>query len=307
MQYIKWLADYKGSGRTAVTFGKFDGLHRGHQKLISKVHELGEKEHISSVVCAFDMTPLWKEKNIVPQLLMVGEERYEHVKTDVDYLIECPFTESFRQVSAEDFIEKIIYQLFHAKYVVVGTDFNFGCEKRGDVKMLAEYADKYDYQLIVIEKERYKDRIISSTYVKEVVKEGDVGLAETLLGYPFEVEGTVEHGRQLGRTLGFPTLNVAWPEGKIVPAHGVYFCKIDIEGKTYPGIANVGIKPTVTEEKKLLIEAFLFGYSGNAYGEKVRINLKKFRRPEQKFDGIDALKRQIDKDIAKGMEYFGIV
>ena len=84
-----------------------------------------------------------------------------------------------------------------------------------------------------------------------------------------------------------------------MPAHGVYFCKIDIEGKTYPGIANVGIKPTVTEEKKLLIEAFLFGYSGNAYGEKVRINLKKFRRPEQKFDGIDALKRQIDKDIAK--------
>jgi len=190
---------------------------------------------------------------------------------------------------------------------VVGTDFTFGCEKRGDVHMLAEYADQYDYELIVIEKERYHDRIISSTYVKEVVKEGDVGLAETLLGYPFEVEGTVEHGRQLGRTLGFPTLNVAWPEGKIVPAHGVYFCKIDIEGKTYPGIANVGIKPTVTEEKKLLIEAFLFGYSGNAYGEKVRINLKKFRRPEQKFDGIDALKRQIDKDIAKGMEYFGIV
>ncbi len=123
---------------------------------------------------------------------------------------------------------------FGAKYIVVGTDFTFGCEKRGDVHMLAEYADQYDYELIVIEKERYHDRIISSTYVKEVVKEGDVGLAETLLGYPFEVEGTVEHGRQLGRTLGFPTLNVAWPEGKIVPAHGVYFCKIDIEGKTYP-------------------------------------------------------------------------
>ena len=117
----------------------------------------------------------------------------------------------------------------------------------------------------------------------------------------------VEHGRQLGRTLGFPTLNVAWPDGKIVPAHGVYFCKIDVQGKIYPGIANVGIKPTVTEEKKLLIEAFLFGYSGNAYGEKVRISLMDFRRPEQKFNGIGALKEQIDKDIAKGMEYFGIV
>lgn len=210
MQYIRELAEYNGSGRAAVTFGKFDGLHRGHQVLVTKVRELGEQENINSIVCSFDMRPLWKERGITPELLMVGEERQERVKDEVDYLIECPFTESFRQKSAEDFIQEIIHDLFHAKYVVVGTDFTFGCEKRGDVHMLAEYADQYDYQLIVIEKECYHDRIISSTYVKEVVKAGDVGLAEKLLGYPFEVEGMVEHGRQLGRTLGFPTLNVAW-------------------------------------------------------------------------------------------------
>lgn len=306
MQYIKRLADYTGSGRTAVTFGKFDGVHTGHQKLVSKVRELGKKENINSIVCAFDMRPLWREMNIVPQLLMVGEERYERVKDEVDYLIECPFTEGFRQVSAEDFIEKIIYRLFHAKYIVVGTDFSFGCEKRGDVKMLAEYAEKYDYELIVIEKERYKDRVISSTYVKEVVKEGDVGLAAILLGYPYEVEGIVEHGKQLGRTLGFPTLNVAWPENKLVPAHGVYLCRIQVDGERYPGIANIGIKPTVTDEKKLLIESFLFGYSGDAYGKKVKIELVEFRRPERKFAGIQELKAQIDGDIAKGKEYFGI-
>ena len=306
MQYIKWLADYKGCGRTAVTFGKFDGLHRGHQKLVTKVRELGEKENISSIVCAFDMTPLWKEKNIMPQLLMVGDERYEQVKDEVDYLIECPFTESFRQVSAEDFIEKIIYQLFHAKYIVVGTDFSFGCEKRGDVKMLAEYAEKYDYELIVIEKERYEDRIISSTYVKEVIKDGDVGLAQTLLGYPYAVEGIVEHGKQLGRTLGFPTLNVAWPQNKLVPPHGVYLCKIQIDGQKYTGIANIGIKPTVIDEKRLLIESFLFEYSGDAYGKKVKVELVEFRRPERKFAGIKELKEQIDRDIAAGKEYFGI-
>ncbi len=235
MQYIRKLAEYNGSGRAAVTFGKFDGLHRGHQVLVTKVRELGEQENINSIVCSFDMRPLWKERGITPELLMVGEERQERVKDEVDYLIECPFTESFRQKSAEDFIQEIIHDLFHAKYVVVGTDFTFGCEKRGDVHMLAEYADQYDYQLVVIEKERYHDRIISSTYVKEVVKAGDMGLAEKLLGYPFEVEGMVEHGRQLGRTLGFPTLNVAWPDGKIVPAHGVYFCKIDVQGKTLSG------------------------------------------------------------------------
>ena len=175
MQYIRELAEYNGNGRAAVTFGKFDGLHRGHQMLVTKVRELGKQENINSIVCSFDMRPLWKEKGIAPELLMVGEERQERVKDEVDYLIECPFTESFRQKSAEDFIQEIIHDLFRAKYIVVGTDFTFGCEKRGDVHMLAEYADQYDYELIVIEKERYHDRIISSTYVKEVVKEGDVG------------------------------------------------------------------------------------------------------------------------------------
>jgi len=166
MQYIRELAEYNESGRAAVTFGKFDGLHRGHQMLVKKVRELGEQEKLNSIVCSFDMRPLWKEMGITPELLMVGEERQERVKDEVDYLIECPFTESFRQKSAEDFIQEIIHDLFHAKYVVVGTDFTFGCEKRGDVRMLAEYADQYDYQLIVIEKERYRDRIISSIRLK---------------------------------------------------------------------------------------------------------------------------------------------
>ena len=149
MQYIRELAEYNGNGRAAVTFGKFDGLHRGHQMLVTKVRELGKQENINSIVCSFDMRPLWKEKGIAPELLMVGEERQERVKDEVDYLIECPFTESFRQKSAEDFIQEIIHDLFRAKYIVVGTDFTFGCEKRGDVHMLAEYADQYDYELIV--------------------------------------------------------------------------------------------------------------------------------------------------------------
>ena len=138
MQYIRELAEYNGNGRAAVTFGKFDGLHRGHQMLVTKVRELGKQENINSIVCSFDMRPLWKEKGIAPELLMVGEERQERVKDEVDYLIECPFTESFRQKSAEDFIQEIIHDLFRAKYIVVGTDFTFGCEKRGDVHMLAE-------------------------------------------------------------------------------------------------------------------------------------------------------------------------
>lgn len=307
MQYVKELSDYAGSKKSAVTFGKFDGLHRGHQKLIEKVRELSKKGEIHSIVCSFDMRPLWKSKGITPQMLMANEERYEHLEGRVDYLVECPFTEEFSQKSAEDFIRDVICDIFHASYVVVGTDFRFGHNKRGDVQMLETYARQYGYELFVIEKERYEGRIISSSYIKEVLKEGNAGLASILLGYPYEVEGIVEYGSQLGRTLGFPTMNVLWPSEKIVPPYGVYFCNVFLDGKKYQGISNVGIKPTVTDEKRLLIESFLFGYAGEAYGKKVIIELLEFRRPEQKFDGIAELKSGIDQDISCARQYFGML
>ena len=200
MQYINRLSEYRDSRESAVTFGKFDGLHRGHQKLTEKVRELGNRDGIRSIVCAFDMKPR--------QLLMTCEERKAHLNDKVDVLVNCPFTREFSRISAEDFIRDIVKGVFHARYVVVGTDFRFGYEKRGDIRMLADYAGQYGYQLIVIEKERYENRIISSTYIKEVLGHGDMRLAGELLGYAYGITGQVEHGKQLGRRLGFPTLNV---------------------------------------------------------------------------------------------------
>lgn len=306
MQYISLLSHYNDSRETAVTFGKFDGLHRGHQILAEKVRELGEKEKMNSVVCSFDMLPLWESKGILPQVLMTGEERREHLEGKVDYLVECPFTQEFRQIHAEDFIKNIINGIFHAKYVVVGTDFQFGYEKHGDIHMLADYAKRYGYELLVMEKERYKDRIISSTYIKEVLKQGDMELAKKLLGYAYSVSGRVEHGKQLGRTLGFPTLNVVWPHDKIVPPRGVYFSNVRIDGCWYHGISNVGVKPTVSNENKVLIESFLFDFQGNAYGEEVTIELLEFRRPEQKFENIEEMKTCIDRDIEFGKHFFAL-
>ncbi len=304
MQYISWLSHYHDDRETAVTFGKFDGLHRGHQILVDKVRKLSEKEEICSVVCSFDMHPLWEEKGILPQVLMTGEERKAHLDGRVDYLVECPFTQTFRQIQAEDFIQNIVKQLFHAKYVVVGTDFRFGYEKHGDVQMLSEYAKIFGYELFVMEKERYHDRIISSTYIKEVLKQGDMELVRKLLGYYYSVSGRVEHGRKLGRTLGFPTLNVAWPSDKIVPPYGVYLCYVWIDGRRYQGISNVGVKPTVSDQNRVLTESFLFDYHGDAYGKEVTVELLKFCRPECKFDTVDELKSCIDRDIESGKHFF---
>ena len=306
MRYVKWLSHYLDRRRSAVTFGKFDGLHLGHQKLIEKVLELKKEQNTVGVVCAFDMRPLWKSKHLHMERLMTGKERYHHLNSQMDYLVECPFTEKFRNVTAQDFIRDVICGVFHASYVVVGTDFHFGRNQGGDIHMLEEYSKEYGYELVVVEKERYYGNVISSTYIRDVLKEGNVRLTNYLLGYPFEVNGKVERGRQLGRTLGFPTMNVARPEYKLVPPRGVYVSEITIDGIKYPGISNVGVKPTVSNEGRVVLESFLFGYGSDAYGRKIKAEFLEFRRPEQKFGSIEEMKSCVDKDIAYGKRYFGI-
>ena len=298
MQYIKGLESYAADEPCAVSFGKFDGLHRGHRALVDKVKELAEKENMKSVVCAFDM----KRKG----MLTTGEERRLYLEGKADCLVSCPFTKEFRELSAEAFIRDVIKGVFRADYVVIGTDFCFGHEKRGDVHMLAAYAGQYDYELVVIEKKRYEGKIISSTYIKETLQSGNISDASQMLGYDFGVRGIVEHGKRLGRTLGFPTMNVPWPEEKIAPPRGVYLCRAHVGGKAYGGIANIGVKPTVSEEGALGIESFLFGYEGDAYEKDVHIELLAYMRPERRFQDKEELKKYVDRDIANAREYFKI-
>ena len=304
MRYINRPDDYEGGRESAVTFGKFDGLHRGHQKLVEKVQELGSRDGIDSIVCAFDMRSLWAGAGRPVQMLMDGNERCAHLAGKADVLLEWPFDQEFSRIHAEDFIRDIIKGLFHARYVVVGTDFQFGYEKQGDIRMLKQYESRYGYRLIVIEKERYGGRVISSSYIKEVLRQGDVKLASQLLGYAYGITGQVEHGKRLGRTLGFPTLNVAWPKEKIVPPRGVYVSEVLVDGRWFHAISNVGVKPTVSEDERVLIESFLFDYDGDAYEKTVSVRLLEFRRPEQKFESVGRLKACIDQDIEYGRRFF---
>ena len=207
-------------------------------------------------------------------------------------------------MEAEQFILQILAEKFHAAVVVVGEDFQFGHEKRGDVVMLEKYAAQCGYQLDVIKKEMYEGREISSTYVREALAEGNVTLANNLLGYLYGTEGVVEYGHQLGRTLGFPTMNITWDEHKIAPKFGVYACEIEIDGARYYGIGNVGIKPTVENEPHLLTEVYVFDYSGDTYGKYVKVWFHEFERPETKFASIDELKARVDKDILYGKNFF---
>lgn len=294
MQYVTDLASFQVEEESAVTLGKFDALHLGHQKLVQKICEYSDRQ-VKSIVFAFDMHR---------EALLTGTEKRTFLEGRVDVLIVCSFTKEIRQMQAEQFIEKILIEKLHAKYIVVGTDFHFGYQQKGDVHMLAELAPKYGYHLDVIEKEKYKEREISSTYVREALSEGNISLANELLGYQYQLEGMVCPGNRLGRKLGFPTMNVVPPEKKIMPMRGVYACRVQVDGKWYDAIGNVGVKPTVEEHSILLAEAYLYDYEGDAYGKNVVIQFCEFERSEQKFDSIEALKIQLKKDIAFGKRYF---
>lgn len=293
MKELSSFETYKSNKKTAVTLGKFDGLHRGHQKLIEKIYEYASGE-INSVVCAFDMN---KDE------LMTKAERKKYLDGVVDYLIECPFTKELREMHAEEFIQKILIETLHAAYIVVGTDFMFGHNKSGNTDTLKKYAPIYGYHVDVIEKEIYGEEEISSTYIKKLLKEGEIAIANQLLGYSYQMTGIVEHGRQLGRTLGFPTMNVAPEEKKIMPRYGVYVCRIQVDESWYYGIGNVGVKPTVDTDSKVLAEVFAFDYNGDAYGKEVTVEFCEFVRPERKFASIEELKNRVDTDIAYGRRY----
>lgn len=304
MDYIREIQAYQCEKESAVTLGKFDGLHRGHQKLIQKICEKKEKFHVKTIVFAFDMNPFFRQKGLVRKGITTNEERKERLSQVVDVLVECPFDERISTMTAEDFIEKILVQTFHAKYIVVGTDFRFGFEKKGDVAMLAAYAEKNGYELTVVSKEMFGNREISSTYIREELEKGHLENVNQMLGYPYTISGMVEHGKQLGRTLGFPTLNVHPSDEKMLPPKGVYMTNTFVDGQIYHGLSNVGFKPTVADEHRMLIETFLFDYNGNAYGKEVRTQLLHYKRPEQKFDSVDELKAQIDTDIDYARDYF---
>lgn len=186
MQYIKGIENYQNEKPVAITLGKFDGLHLGHELLIERVKEHQRNDGVDSVVFAFDMGPFYEKMNKTYERLLTNEEKAMRLNGRVDYFVECPFVDCISKIEAEDFIKKILVDIFHAKYIVVGTDFHFGYQRRGDIHMLEEYSKVYGYQLEVVEKKQYHGREISSTFIKEELKKGNFDMVNELLGYTYK-------------------------------------------------------------------------------------------------------------------------
>ncbi|MBR2561146.1 MAG: bifunctional riboflavin kinase/FAD synthetase [Eubacterium sp.] len=306
MEHQKSIENFTYSADSVVTLGKFDGVHRGHRKLLARVHEIARRRSLHAAVFTFSISPQIQLGERNSGLLMTNEERAVFLRErDVDLLLECPFTDEIRNMSAEEFVAEILVRKMRAKALVIGTDFHFGKNRAGNPRFLQECAQQYNFTVDIIQKEKDTEtgRDISSTFIREMLEIGDMEKVNELLGYPFFVNGTIVHGRHLGHTLGFPTINQIPAPEKMLPPHGVYMSQTLVGGKVYQGISNIGVKPTVSGDS-LGMETYLFDCSLDLYGQNARVELLHYHRPEQKFASIGELQERVHKDIADADDYF---
>jgi len=305
MKYIKNTTEFLIEEPTAISLGKFDGIHRGHELLLEELMKQ-KKKGLATVIFTFDIPP---KQNFLHEELKVlttnEEKRYMFESFGIDYLIECPFTPEVMNMEAEDFIQMLVERL-SVKSIVAGEDFCFGHNRRGNHQMLKDFAAKLSYEAIIFPKMKEAERDISSTYVREEIANGNIEMANKLLGYPYFVSGAVSHGKKIGRTIGFPTINLIPAEHKLLPAYGVYITKVMIDGLVYHGVTNVGKKPTIEGTNPVGIETYILDFNENIYEQVVTVTFIKRIREERKFENLDALLEQMRKDVSTARYYFSL-
>lgn len=300
MQYITGTREFQIDEPTVVTLGKFDGLHRGHKKLLDKVFQFREKGY-KTAVFTFETTPGTLMQGKLQTMITTNAERKTNLeRAGIDYLVEYPFNQEVAHMLPEDFIARILVGQMKAKAIVSGSDFHFGYQRSGDVEVLEKLASKYGYELTVVEKAMDGDREISSTYIREELAQGHIKKANELLGYSYMIHGEVVHGRHLGTRLGFPTVNILPRAQKHLPEFGVYLSKVVIDGQTYDGITNIGRKPTIEGTRPAGVETYIYGLNEDLYGKWIEVSLIDFIRSERKFTDVEELKRQVLKDKETG-------
>lgn len=285
--------------RSVVTIGTFDGLHQGHVHLLRQVVAKAKACKIPSVVITFQQHPaiyFSKYADKAFHVLNVLEEKKQLIgQLDIDYLVVLPF-EEIAHLSGEQFIQSVLIEKFKMTHLFLGYDNKFGNDEAYDDAKMKLLADTYHFSFTRVEKFFVKEALISSTLVRQKVSEGEVAAAHTYLGYPYFVYGEVTYGQQLGRKIGFPTANIQLDSSlKLLPKNGVYAVTATIDDKTYGGMCNLGIRPTV-ENNNFTFEVHLFDFNQMIYKKNLKISFIKRLRAEQKFNSLEALSNQIKKD-----------
>ena len=280
---------------TAITLGKFNAIHLGHQRLIQSVCGEKEKMGCETVLFSFDTSNVNGQK-----LITTKEERIELCSDfGIDHMIFYPVNKETMSIEPENFIEDILVKGLDVKVVVTGQDFCFGRNRRGNIKMLERYGEKYGFKLIVAESVMVGEIKVSSSIIKEYLSEGLMEKANELLGYKYFIMGRVSEGKHNGRIIDTRTINITPKNEKILPKNGVYKSKTYIDNEVYKSITNIGTNPTVKNDSQILVETHIFDFNQEIYNKDVKVEFEKFIRDEKKFANLQELKSQILLDISQ--------
>lgn len=303
MKIISSTLDFELNTDTAVAIGKFDGLHLGHRRLLEEIMKKKERG-LAACVLTFDPSPaVYFGLSDGKEITTRQEKREILAHMGVDILVEFPMTKDTASMDPERFVREILVKRMHTRWIAAGTDVSFGDKGAGNEALLRKLADGLGYGITTIEKLKVEETEISSSLLRELIEKGTLEQIEKYLGMPYTVLGTVEHGKKLGRKLGMPTVNITPSADKLLPPNGVYYSMVTVGGEAYPAISNIGCKPTVSEEKKLGIESFLYDFDRDIYGEAIRVQLLAFKRPEMRFKNVEQLKAQMEQDISEGRKF----
>ncbi|MEP6582944.1 MAG: bifunctional riboflavin kinase/FAD synthetase [Ginsengibacter sp.] len=291
-----------------ITIGTFDGVHTGHLQIINQLKEEANAVNGETVIITFDPHPrMVVNKSLTGQpgkvfeeikVLTTLSEKTELLKKQaIDHLVIVPFTISFSEQSAEEYIRNFLVEKFHPHTIIIGYDHRFGNNRNGDYKLLEEYQEKYNYKVKEIPEHVLHNVIISSTKIRHSLSEGNIVDANEALGYSYFFEGKVIEGNKLGRTLGYPTANIEITDNtKLIPCNGVYAVEVTMEkSHALKGMMNIGIRPTIGGIKKV-IEVNIFDFDQSIYNDTIVVHIKKYLRPEIKFAGLEELKFQLGED-----------
>jgi riboflavin kinase/FMN adenylyltransferase len=293
---IHYLPEFKNP---VLTIGTFDGVHTGHKAILKEVVTHAKTVNGSSVLLTFEPHP---RKLLFPDqplgIITPLEEKLKLItETGIEHVVVVPFTKEFASLSAHEYIELFLVGLFHPHSIVIGYDHHFGQDRKGNIKLLEHYAAPLHYELLEIAAQLIDEAAVSSTKIRHYIGGGRIEEANLMLGRPYSLKGTVVHGNKLGRTLGYPTANLQPCDAdQVVPGMGIYAIQAIYDGIFYDGMLSIGYNPTVTDTKEIKIEANLFGFNKDIYGETLELLFLKKLRDEQKFASIDALTEQLHRD-----------
>lgn len=302
MLVIKNLAQLPKFKNAVITVGTFDGVHKGHQQLIKRINELAENSNGESVIITFNPHPRLvinpNDSNL--QLLNTAEEKIALLeKYGVHNVVMVPFSRNFSEQTAEEYIEYFLVRNFHPKYIVIGYDHKFGKNRTGDINLLKQMKHNFGYEIEEIQKETLDAITISSTKIRYALQEGNVTIANELLGHNYTLEGLVIKGKQNGRKIGYPTANLSIADThKLIPHKGIYAVKVYHAGNTYGGMLSIGFNPTFGG-RKLTTEVNILNFNQDIYGEKIKLELIEYIRDEKMFDNVQDLIHAIDNDKLK--------